>query len=81
MSEFVICINNEGNPASLILGKVYRRVPDPEAEAHNLVRVVDEDLSEPDGYLYPASMFVPVELPEVVWQILVAAGERAKQTV
>ena len=24
MSEFVICINNDGNPASLIVGKVYR---------------------------------------------------------
>jgi hypothetical protein len=26
MSEFVICISNEGNPVSLIVGKVYRRV-------------------------------------------------------
>ena len=32
MSDFVICINNESNPASLILGKVYRRLPDVEAE-------------------------------------------------
>jgi hypothetical protein len=24
MSDFVICINNDSNPASLILGKVYR---------------------------------------------------------
>jgi len=30
MSEFVICINNESNPASLIVGEVYRRLPDPE---------------------------------------------------
>jgi len=29
-----------------------------------MIRVVDEDLSERDGYLYPVSMFVPVELPE-----------------
>ncbi|CDM65859.1 hypothetical protein [Pyrinomonas methylaliphatogenes] len=74
MSEFVICINNEGNPASLIVGKVYRRLPDPEAEAHDMIRIVDEDLSEPDGYLYPASMFVPVELPERVKQVLMAMG-------
>ena len=74
MSEFVICINNEGNPASLIVGKVYRRLPDPEAEAHGMIRVVDEDLSEPDGYLYPASMFVPVELPEEAKQVLMAKG-------
>ncbi len=74
MSEFVICINNEGNPASLIVGKVYRRLPDPEAESHNMLRIVDEDLSEPDGYLYPASMFVPVELPEKAKRVLMAVG-------
>jgi hypothetical protein len=27
MSDFVICINNDSNPASLILGKVYRKLP------------------------------------------------------
>lgn len=72
MNEFVLCINNEGNPASLILGKVYRRLPDPEAESHNMLRILDEDLSEPDGYLYPASMFVPVELPEEAKRALMA---------
>lgn len=74
MSEFVICINNKGNPASLIIGKVYRKLPDPEAESHNMLRLIDEDLSEPDGYLYPASMFVPVELPEEAKQVLMAMG-------
>lgn len=64
MSGFVICINNDSNPASLILGKVYRTLPDPEAEAHNMLRIIDEDRSEPGGYLYPASMFAPVDLPE-----------------
>jgi hypothetical protein len=34
----VICSNNESNPASLILGKVYRTLPDAEAEAHNMLR-------------------------------------------
>jgi len=74
MSEFVICIDNESNPASLIVGKVYRRLRDTEAEAHQMVRIVDEDTSEPDGYLYSASMFVPVELPEEARQALTAAG-------
>ena len=73
MSSFVICINNESNPASLILGKVYRALPDAEAEARNMLRVVDEDKSEPDGYLYPASMFAPIELPEVAERALMAA--------
>jgi len=66
MSSLVICINNDSNPASLIVGKVYRTLPDAEADAHNMLRVVDEDRSEPDGYLYPASMFAPIDLPSVV---------------
>ena len=76
MSEFVICINNDRNPASLIVGKVYRRLPCPEAESHNMLRIVDEDTSELDGYLYPASMFVPVELPEEAKQALMAVGTK-----
>ncbi len=75
MSDFVICINNEGNPASLILGKVYRTLPDADAEPHNMLRIVDEDKSEPDGYLYPASMFAPIQLPKEAEQALMAAGD------
>ncbi len=74
MSRFVICIDNESNPASLILGKVYRILPDSDAETHNMLRLVDEDKSEPDGYLYPASMFAPIELPEAAQRALMAAG-------
>ena len=75
MSRFVICINNDSNPASLILGKVYRTLPDAEAEANNMLRVIDEDKSERDGYLYPAPMFAPIELPEVAERALMAAGD------
>jgi hypothetical protein len=74
MSEFVICIDNHSNSASLILGKAYRTLPDAGAEAHHMLRVIDEDTSEPDGYLYPAAMFAPIELPEVARQALMAAG-------
>jgi len=74
LSNFVICINNDSNPASLIIGKVYRTLPDAEAESHNMLRVVDEDRSETDGYLYLASMFAPVELPEVAERALMTAG-------
>ncbi len=75
MSEFVICINNDSNLASLILGKVYRTLPDTEAEAHNMIRIIDEDKSEPDGYLYPATMFAPIELPEIAKRVLMAVGD------
>ena len=70
----MICINNQGNEASLVVGRVYRRLAEARAVGDRLVRVVDEDRSEPDGYLYPASMFAPVELPEETRRALTAAG-------
>ncbi len=73
MNEFVICIHNKSNPASLIVGKVYRMLPDKDAESHNLIRVIDEDTSERDGYLYSASIFVPIELPKIAERALLPA--------
>ncbi|MDZ7376824.1 MAG: hypothetical protein ONB13_09400 [candidate division KSB1 bacterium] len=73
MNKYVLCINNSGNQASLIVGKVYRQLPDPEAEAHGMIRIIDEDKSEPDGYLYPAASFVSIDLPDVAEQALAAA--------
>ena len=61
--------------ASLIVGKVYRTLSDAEAEPHDMLRVIDEDKLEPDGYLYPASMFVHIELPEAAARALRAAGK------
>nr|VFJ46816.1 MAG: hypothetical protein BECKDK2373B_GA0170837_101436 [Candidatus Kentron sp. DK] len=75
MNHFVICIDNRGNPASLIVGKVYSLLPDTEAERHHMVRILDEDESESDGYLYAAAMFVPIELPETAKRALT---ERAR---
>jgi len=72
MSDFVLCIRNDDYPESLVVGKVYRRLPDPEAEAHGMVRVIDED-GDPDGYLFPADRFVPIELPEEVKRVLMGA--------
>lgn len=72
MNKFLICINNASNPASLNIGKVYRRLPDEKAEKLDMVRIFDEDKSEPDGYLYPANMFVPIELPEAAQRAIMA---------
>lgn len=74
MTQFVICINAESNPASLILGKVYRVLHDEEAEHHGMIRVVDEDTSEQDGYLYPSILFTPIDLPEIAQQALLTAS-------
>lgn len=72
MSDFVICLGNDANPASLIVGKVYRCLPDSEAQSHQMLRILDEDTSELDGYLYPASNFAPVELPDEAKQVLMS---------
>ena len=74
MNAFVICIDNRDNPASLIVGKVYRRLEDPVADGHGMVRVIDEDTSERDGYLYPADRFAPIEVPAIAERVLLAAS-------
>lgn len=73
MNEYVICIDNTGNPESLIVGKIYRKLSDSAAEQHQMIRVIDEDRSEQDGYLYSASMFVPIQLPQVAERALAGA--------
>jgi hypothetical protein len=40
--QFALCIDNAGNEASLILGKVYRIVLDAKAAKDRLVRIIDE---------------------------------------
>jgi hypothetical protein len=47
--RFVVCVDNTGYPASLELHKIYRVVPDEEAEADGDIRVVDES---GEDYLY-----------------------------
>jgi hypothetical protein len=40
-----------------------------------MLRVMDEDRSEPDGYLYPVSMFAPIKLSEEAERVLMAEGD------
>ena len=40
--SYVVCLSNEGFPASLEPRKIYRFLPDGEAETHGMLRVVDE---------------------------------------
>jgi hypothetical protein len=47
---------------------------DADAEARNMLCVIDEDKSEPEGYLYRTSIFAPIELPESAEQALMATG-------
>jgi len=60
---FALCIDNTDYQASLVLGKVYRIIPDPKAVKDDLVRIVDEG---DEDYLYHKSHFVFVEFPKAV---------------
>ena len=46
--RFALCLDNAGNEASLVLGKVYRIVPDARAAKDDLIRVIDESGDGPD---------------------------------
>jgi hypothetical protein len=59
----VVCIDNEGNEASLEEWKIYQSLPDREAEKHSEIRVIDE---EGEDYLYPSDCFSPVFLESSV---------------
>jgi hypothetical protein len=70
-TRFLICISNDGYPASLETRKVYQELPDPDAEAQGLVRVIDES---GEDYLFPKSMFLPVELSGEASAVLLKAS-------
>ncbi len=58
--QFVICVRNDGYPASLERRKIYQMIPDAAAKRHAQIRIIDES---GEDYLYPAAFFVPVDLP------------------
>ena len=57
---YFLCVKNKGYAASLLVRTVYRGIPDPEAESHRMLRIIDES---GEDYLFPASLFVPIEVP------------------
>ena len=69
--SFVVCVRNMGYPASLEVRKIYTTVPDRSAEAHGMLRVVDES---GEDYLYPAKFFMAVDLPQPLRSALRRTG-------
>jgi hypothetical protein len=68
--QLVVCLKNEGYPASLERRKIYVAVRDLLAEKHGLLRVIDES---GDDYLYPKALFRPIALPQSVRRAVLAA--------
>ena len=69
--QFVVCVDNEGYPASLEKRKIYLALRDPGAEKHGLIRVVDES---GDDYLYPKTFFRSIALPSALKRAVLAAA-------
>jgi hypothetical protein len=62
-NQFVVCVSNRGYKASLVVRRIYRRIPDREAEVRGLLRVIDES---GEDYLFPSKLFASIELPRAV---------------
>jgi hypothetical protein len=69
--QFAICVNNSEYPVSLELHKIYRVLPDEDAEQDGDLRVIDES---GEDYLYPANFFMILELPRDVQRALLQAS-------
>jgi hypothetical protein len=70
-NSFVVCIRNTGYEVSLELHKIYRVMPDKEAEADGDLRIVDES---GEDYLFPASFFASIEVPAAIRKSLLQAS-------
>ncbi len=73
--QFAVCLNNEGYPASLEVGKLYRVIADEEAAKENLLRVIDES---GEDYAFSVNRFHIVELPQTVKKTLLQASNEAE---
>lgn len=74
--RFAICITD--SEPDLELRKVYQVLPDELAAKDDYIRVIDES---GEDYLYPASYFVFVEMPQPAERALKAALKTSKRAV
>ena len=68
-TQFALCLKNTGYEASLILGKVYRILPDPRAAKDDLVRIIDES---GEDYLFHKNQFAVVDFPQAIRRKILA---------
>lgn len=69
-TQSVLCVKNDGYPASLELRKIYQVVPDDSAAKHQLIRAVDES---GEACLYPEDCFVAIQVPQLALRTLAFA--------
>jgi hypothetical protein len=66
LTRFAICLKNRDSE-DLVVRKVYQVLPDERAEKKDLLRIVDES---GEDYLYPASYFFVIDVPQKVERTL-----------
>lgn len=69
-TQYVVCVANRGYRVSLVVRRLYRLIPDKEADQRGLVRVVDES---GEDYLYPKQLFAAIDLPGTLTKRFAAA--------
>jgi hypothetical protein len=74
--RFAICITD--SEPDLEPGKVYQVLRDAKAAKDDYIRVIDES---GEDYLYPASYFVFVEIPQPAERVLKAALQTSKRAI
>lgn len=60
---YAVCLRNAGYGASLEVRKLYPFLHDPEAEANDLIRVIDES---GEDYVYPSRLFRRLGLADTI---------------
>ena len=68
--KLVVCVENDGYPASLEKRKIYVALRDAAADKHAMLRIVDES---GEDYLYPKAFFRSIALPQAVRRAVLAA--------
>lgn len=64
---YAVCIRDVGFGASLEVRKLYPVLDDPDAEANDHIRVIDES---GEDYVYPARVFQRLTLPSEIQRAL-----------
>ena len=72
-TRFAVCVDNSEYPVSLEVHKIYRVLPDKDAEKDGDLRIIDES---GDDYLYPEKYFVAIELPLETERVLTESFDR-----
>jgi hypothetical protein len=68
--RFAVCLDNTAYPDDLTVRTVYQVLPDESGARSNYLRIVDET---GEDYLYPADLFVLIEVPAEAQKALMQA--------